>query len=125
MSNSFIYKDNQYKIGDTIEIDYKIKEGEKERVQQFKGILVKYKGDTPAVKMITVRKMSKSGIGIERIIPLNSPYIASMKLVKKSNYQKSKLYFIRGLSDQELRTKLYQVKKQHSVSKKKTASKSI
>ncbi|KKP68438.1 MAG: 50S ribosomal protein L19 [Candidatus Roizmanbacteria bacterium GW2011_GWA2_35_19] len=111
MANSFKYKEIQYKVGDTLSINYRIKEGDKERLQLFKGILVKIKGDSEATRMITVRKMSKSGIGIERIIPLSSPFIATMKLDKKSNYKKAKLYFIRNLSEQELKSKLYQVKK--------------
>jgi large subunit ribosomal protein L19 len=55
--------------------------------------------------------MSHDGIGIERVIPITSPFIADIKLVKKSNYQKSKLYFVRELSDQKLRNKLYSKKK--------------
>lgn len=112
MANSFIFKEITYKIGDTVDIDYKIKEGDKERVQSFKGIVIKVKGDSFANRMITVRKISKSGLGIERVIPLSSPFIGGIKLVKKSNNTKAKLYFIRGLSDQELRTKLYQTKKE-------------
>lgn len=122
MANSFSYKDKTYKVGDTIDIDYKIKEGDKERIQSFKGILLKIKGNTPVTKMITVRKMSNAGIGVERIIPLSSPNIANVSLVKKSNYQKAKLYFLRNLSDQELRTKLYQVKTKHKAAKKVKAS---
>lgn len=117
MANSFNYKDNTYKVGDTIDIGYKIKEGEKERIQSFKGILLKIKGNTPVNKMITVRKMSNSGIGVERIIPLFSPYISSVSLIKKSNYQKAKLYFLRGLSNQELRSKLYKVKTKRPTGK--------
>ena len=123
MSNSFLLKETQYKIGDTIEINYKIIEGEKERIQIFKGILLKIRGNSQAERMITLRKITKSGIGVERVIPLSSPYITNMKLVKKSSNNKAKLYFIRNLSDQEIRTKLYQVK-QKAVSKlKKTATK--
>jgi large subunit ribosomal protein L19 len=119
MSNSFLFKDTRYKIGDTVSIDYKLKEGDKERIQVFKGIIVKVKGDSEANRMFTVRKISKSGTGIEKIIPLQSPYIANMKLTKKSSYQKAKLYFIRKLTEQEVRTKLYHVKKK-VVKHKKT-----
>jgi len=122
MANSFKFKDVQYKVGDTLSINYKIKEGDKERLQLFKGVLVKIKGDTEANRMITVRKITKSAIGVERIIPLFSPYIQSMKLDKKSSFNKAKLYFIRNLSDRELKSKLYQIKKV-VVSKKKTAPK--
>lgn len=110
MANSFLLKDVKYKVGDTVEISYKIKEGEKERIQIFKGILLKIRGNSQEERMITLRKITKSGVGVERIIPLSSPYITKMKLVKKSSYNKAKLYFIRNLSEQEIRTKLYQVK---------------
>ena len=123
MSNSFLLKDIQYKVGDTIEINYKIKEGEKERIQIFKGILLKIRGNSQAERMITLRKVTKSGIGVERVIPLLSPFITSMKLIKKSSYNKAKLYFIRNLSDQEIRTKLYQVKQKVVSKLKKTTSK--
>lgn len=119
MSNSFSYKDTRYKVGDTVSIDYKLKEGDKERIQIFKGIIVKIKGDSEANRMFTVRKISKTGTGVEKIIPILSPYIAKMELVKKSSYQKAKLYFIRGLTEQEVRTKLYQVKKKSVVKHKK------
>ncbi|MBI5127768.1 50S ribosomal protein L19 [Candidatus Roizmanbacteria bacterium] len=110
MANSMIYKDKKFKVGDTLSIHYKIKEGDKERIQVFKGILIKIKGDSIANRMITVRKLTKTGIGVERIIPLSSPYIAEMLSLKKSSYQKAKAYFIRNLSDQELRNKLYRTK---------------
>lgn len=111
MSNSFLFKETRYKVGDTVAINYKIKEGDKTRSQLFRGILIKIKGDSEATRMITVRKMTRSGHGVERIIPLSSPYIESIKQIKKSNYQKAKLYFIRRLSDQELKSELYQAKK--------------
>jgi len=123
MSNSFLLKETQYKVGDTIEINYKINEGDKERIQIFKGILLKIRGNSQAERMITVRKITKSGIGVERVIPLSSPYISGMKLVKKSSYNKAKLYFIRNLSDQEIRTKLYHVKQKVVHKTKKTTTK--
>lgn len=112
MANQITFKENSFNIGDTISIDYKVKEADgKERIQAFAGILLKVKGHNDDNRMITVRKMSKDGIGIERILPLMSPFIANIKLLKKSNYQKSKLYFVRELSDQKLRNKLYSKKK--------------
>ena len=110
MANLFHYKDQLFTVGDTIEVVYKIKEGDKERQQSFKGILIKIKGRDDANRMFTIRKSSRSGIGVERIFPTSSPYIASMKLEKKSVFAKSKLYFIRNLSSQQLRTKLYKNK---------------
>ncbi len=123
MSNSFLYKDTCYKVGDTVSIEYKLKEGDKERTQIFKGIIVKVRGDSEENRMFTVRKISKTGTGVEKIIPLLSPFIAKMELVKKSSYQKAKLYFIRGLTEQEVRTKLYQAKKKNAVKHKKVSVK--
>jgi len=119
MANSFLYKETKYKVGDTVSIDYKLKEGDKERIQIFKGIITKVRGDSEANRMFTVRKISKDGIGVEKVIPLSSPYIAKMELVKKSSYQKAKLYFIKNLTEQEVRTKLYQVKKKVVTKRKK------
>jgi large subunit ribosomal protein L19 len=110
MANSINFKETDYKVGDTITINYIIKEGDKERQQLFKGILLKIKGDSDANRMITVRKISKVGIGVERIIPLASPFIGSIKLDKKSNYRKAKLLFIRDLSESQVRNKLYRQK---------------
>ena len=111
MANSFIYKSKSFSIGSTVNVTYKFKEGQKEHKQIFKGILMKIKGSTPYTKMFTLRKVSNSGIGVERIIPLASPFLDDIKLVKKSSYTKAKANFIRGLSQQELRHKLYRTKK--------------
>jgi len=107
MANSISYKETVLNIGDTVSLSYKIKEGEKTRQQLFKGVLINIKGDSEANRMITLRKMSKTGIGIERIIPLSSPHIASIKVDKKSNFRKAKLFFARGLTEAELKRKLY------------------
>lgn len=107
MANSFVFKENNINIGDTINLVYKIKEGEKERQQTFSGIIIKIKGSSLQNKMITVRKTGKSGVGVERIIPLNSPFLAQIKVTKKGFPRRSKLYFIRKLSDQEVRHKIY------------------
>lgn len=110
MANSLIYKDKKIRVGDTISIHYKIKEGDKERVQIFKGILIKIKGSSPETKMFTVRHVTKEGNGIERIIPLLSPNIVDIVLLKKTTYRKAKAYFLKNLSEQKLRSKLYQTK---------------
>jgi large subunit ribosomal protein L19 len=111
MANLLTFKDKQFNIGDTISVHYKLKEGDKERIQIFKGILIKVRGSSPETKMFTVRKISKSGVGVERIFPLLSPNVADVVLIKKSSYKKAKAYFIRGLSDRDLRNKLYRSKK--------------
>ena len=106
MANSFTYKEKTIKVGSTIGVAYKFKEGDKERKQIFKGILMKIKGSTPQTKMITVRKISRSGIGVERIIPLISPFLEDISLLKKANPRRAKLYFIRNLSEQQVKAKL-------------------
>lgn len=122
MANSIKYKETHLQVGDTVVVDYRIKESDnKERIQQFKGILIAIKGTTRESRMITVRKMSKMGIGVERIFPIESPFIAAISVDKKSTYSKAKLYFLENLSDQNLRKKLYKQKK--SVTKKHVDSK--
>lgn len=111
MAHSISFQDNTYQVGDTLDLMYRIVEGDKERTQRFTGILMKVRGKDENTRMITVRRITKSGIGVERIIPLNSPFIASMKLVKKGAARRSKLYFIRELSDKNLRRKIYNPKR--------------
>lgn len=111
MANSFLYNNTSVQVGDTLSIEYKFKEGDKERVQLFKGILLMVKGSTPATRQITVRKISKIGIGVERIIPLASPNLVSLKVDRKGAYQKAKLFFTRDMTEAETRNKLYSVKK--------------
>jgi len=110
MANSFSYKDQTFQVGDTVSLHYKIKEGDKERVQIFKGILIGIKGDNAETKMITVRKLSNSGIGVERIVPLVSPFLVDIKLIKKSTFKKAKAYFIRDFSESDIRKRLYKSK---------------
>jgi len=121
MANHFTYKDQSYNVGDTVSINYRIKEGNKERIQTYKGIIIKLKGETPNNKMFTVRKMTRSGVGLERIFPIISPFIESIKLDKKTTGTKrSKLFFIRNLTEQEVRASLY---KNKNIKAKKTSSK--
>ena len=110
MANSFIYKEKSFHIGDLVSLTYKLKEGEKERKQIIKGIILQLKGSTPQTKMITLRKVTRSGIGVERIIPLISPFLVDIKLVKKGNTRRAKVYYIRNLSDTQLTQKLYRKK---------------
>jgi large subunit ribosomal protein L19 len=121
MANSFEFNKQIVKIGDTVSLEYKIKDGEKERVQEFKGIVLMVKGSTPETRNVTIRKISKIGIGVERIIPLSSPNIVALKLDKKSSYDKAKLFFIRDYTEAETRNKLYSIKRTKRVKKVKTS----
>jgi len=111
MAHSINFQENTYEVGDTLDLMYRIVEGGKERLQRFTGILIQVRGKDQATRMITVRRNTKSGIGVERIIPLDSPFISSMKLVKKGAARRSKLFFIRELSDKNLRRKIYNPKR--------------
>lgn len=110
MANSHQFKDSAFSIGDTIAVKYRIKEDDKDRQQEFKGILIKIRGSSESTRMFTTRKVTRSGIGVERIIPLNSPNLVDIKVVKKGTYKKAKLYFIRKLSEREIRHKIYRQK---------------
>lgn len=80
--------------GFTVEIDNIIREGSKQRVQKFKGLIISVKG-TGSKKLITVRKISY-GVGVEKKFPVNSPNIAKIKVIKMEGVRRAKLYFMRG-----------------------------
>jgi large subunit ribosomal protein L19 len=82
------------KVGDTVKLSLKIKEGEKERIQNFEGIVLAFSG-SGATKNITVRKISYS-VGVEKIIPLNSPLLEKIEVIKRGTVRRSKLYYMRG-----------------------------
>lgn len=82
--------------GDTVNVFVKVKEGEKERIQLYKGIVTKIQG-SGAAKSFTVRKVS-AGVGVERTFPFNSPALDKVELVNIGKVRRSKLYFLRNLS---------------------------
>jgi len=84
-----------FRPGDTVKVHARIKEGEKERIQVFQGVVIrKRKGNTGAT--FTVRKVSY-GIGVERIFPLHSPNIDKVEVVTRGSVRRSRLYYLRGL----------------------------
>ncbi|NNC94663.1 MAG: 50S ribosomal protein L19 [Chitinophagales bacterium] len=83
----------EFKAGDNITVDYKIKEGAKERVQQFKGDVIQIRGEG-ASKMFTVRKMSH-GVGVERVFPMFSPNIEKITINKVGRVRRAKLFYLR------------------------------
>ena len=94
----------KFKAGDTITVTYKIKEGDKERLQKFRGVVIQIKGATPATKTFTVRKVS-SGIGVERIFPMMSPFIDSIELNKVGKVRRARIFYLRKLSGKKARIK--------------------
>lgn len=94
----------QFKAGDTITVTFKIKEGDKERLQKFKGVVIQIKGSTPATRTFTIRKVS-SGVGVERIIPFQSPSIDSIELNKVGKVRRARIFYLRKLSGKKARIK--------------------
>jgi len=82
-----------FATGDTITIHYKIKEGNKERIQQFKGVVLQRKG-SGTTETVTVRKVS-GGIGVERIMPLASPYIDKIEVHKRGKVRRARIFYLR------------------------------
>ena len=92
-----------FRSGDTVTIAYRIKEGAKERIQQYRGVVIRISGHGDK-KRFTVRKMSDS-IGVERIFPLESPFIESITVNKRGKVRRAKLYYLRALTGKKARIK--------------------
>lgn len=93
-----------FKPGDTLNIGIRVVEGEKERIQYFKGIVIAMSGGG-INETFTVRKIS-NGVGVERILPLNSPNIQSIEVLNQGHVRRAKLYYLRGMSDKKIKAKL-------------------
>lgn len=94
----------EFKSGDTLNIGVKVVEGNKSRVQNFEGVVIAISSGGGLDKTFTIRKIS-NGIGVERIFPLNSPNIESIKVVKKGRVRRAKLYYLRELKGKAARIK--------------------
>ena len=84
-----------FKAGDTINVHVKIREGSKERVQQFQGTVIQRRHPNSNGETFTVRKVS-NGIGIERIFPLLSPNIDKIEVIREGSVRRARIYYIRG-----------------------------
>ncbi len=93
----------QFKAGDNVTVNYRIIEGTKERIQSFKGDVIKRQG-RGATQSFTVRKIS-NGVGVERLFPLYSPNIESIELNKVGRVRRAKLYYLRDRSGKSARIK--------------------
>ena len=93
----------KFSSGDTITVHYKIIEGNKERIQQFRGVVLKRKG-VGHTETFTVRKMS-GNFGVERIFPIASPFIEKIEINKHGKVRRAKIYYLRKLTGKKARIK--------------------
>jgi large subunit ribosomal protein L19 len=93
----------QFFPGDIINVHVRVKEGDKERIQEFQGIVIAIRGEG-LKKTFTVRKVSY-GVGVERIFPLHSPSIAKIDKVRNGNVRRAKLFYLRNLAAKQVRAK--------------------
>lgn len=96
-----------FKAGDTINVHVRVVEGDKERIQQFQGVVISFRGSGTGRSFI-VRKVS-NGIGVERIFPVHSPKIAKIERIREGRVRRAKLYYLR-----ELRGKAARIKEKRS-----------
>ena len=86
----------QFSVGDTVKVNVKIKEGDKERIQAFEGVVIARKNGGIR-ETFTVRKISY-GVGVEKTYPIHSPKIASIEVIRKGKPKRAKLYYVRNLT---------------------------
>ncbi len=91
-----------FKAGDTVIVTYKVKEGDKERLQKFRGVVLQISGASPFTRTFTVRKVS-SGVGVERIFPYESPFIEGIELVKVGKVRRARIFYLRDLAGKKAR----------------------
>jgi len=96
MAIKITHHQKDFYVGDTVAVDYKIKEGDKERVQAFDGIIIAIKGDQSS-RTFTVKKEAGDKVTVERIFPVDSPWIKSIRQLRspKRKTRRAKLYFLR------------------------------
>ncbi len=97
-----------FRAGDTVRVHQKVKEGDKERITVFEGIVIARKHGRGITGTFTVRK-AVDGIGVERIFPLHSPRITKIEVPRHARVRRAKLYYIRGKAAREVRKKMKQV----------------
>ena len=98
----------KFKAGDTVTVHYKIKEGNKERIQQYRGVVMQRSGGTGLTATFTVRKMS-GNIGVERIFPVASPFIDKVEVNKFGKVRRARIFYLRNLTGKKarIREKIY------------------
>jgi large subunit ribosomal protein L19 len=92
-----------FRAGDTLRVNVRVKEGDKERIQAFEGVCIARRGSGVS-ESFTVRKIS-NGVGVERIFPVHSPMIGDIQVVRRGRVRKAKLYYLRALAGKATRIK--------------------
>ena len=94
----------EFKAGDTVNVHVRIREGNKERIQQFRGTVIQRKNPNTNGETFTVRKVS-NGVGIERIFPILSPNIDKIELIRQGKVRRARLFYLRGRQGKAARIK--------------------
>jgi large subunit ribosomal protein L19 len=94
----------QFTSGDTVNVHVKIKEGNKERIQQYQGVVVQIRNSGHAGETFTVRKIS-NGVGVERIFPVASPSIEKVEVVRRGKVRRARLFYLREAKGKQARIK--------------------
>jgi large subunit ribosomal protein L19 len=97
-----------FRAGDTLRVNVRVKEGDKERIQAFEGLCIARRGSGVS-ESFTVRKIS-NGVGVERIFPVHSPMIAELEVLRRGRVRRAKLYYLRNLTGKATRIKEKKVK---------------
>jgi large subunit ribosomal protein L19 len=111
---------DQFKVGDTVKVHFKIVEGKNERVQIYEGLVIAMK-NSQAGKTFTVRKISY-GVGVERVFPLHSPRIVKVETVRPGKVRRAKLYYIREKIGKGAKIKELIIKKSAKTASSQTAA---
>ncbi|MDA1127282.1 MAG: 50S ribosomal protein L19 [Chloroflexi bacterium] len=94
----------RFNPGDTVRVNFRIREGERERIQVFQGVVTRFMNGKGPAANFTVRRIT-AGIGIDRVFPLNSPLVESLEITRYGSVRRAKLYYIRGLQGRSARIK--------------------
>ena len=93
----------QFSVGDTVRVSVNIREGDRERIQQFEGTVIARKGSGVA-ETFTVRRTSY-GVGVERVFPINSPFVEKVEVVRRGKVRRAKLFYLRGRTGKAAKVK--------------------
>ena len=94
----------RFSAGDTVRVNFRIREGERERIQVFQGVVIRLQNGKGPAANFTVRRIT-AGIGIERVFPLHSPLVESLEVTRYGSVRRAKLYYLRGLQGRAARIK--------------------